>query len=82
DERWATDLCRVWGGHDGWLVLALVIDCYTRQLLGWQLSRSGKATTAAAALDAPSSLPRLPPPETPLPLPHFPAAATSLPADL
>ena len=51
DERWATDLCRIWGGRDGWLVLALVIDCYTRQLLGWQLSRSGKATTAAAALE-------------------------------
>ncbi|WP_231478332.1 IS3 family transposase [Pseudoxanthomonas suwonensis] len=51
DERWATDLCRVWGGRDGWLTLALVIDCYTRQLLGWQLSRSGKASTAAAALE-------------------------------
>ena len=25
DERWATDLCRVWGGRDGWLTLALVI---------------------------------------------------------
>ncbi|GAP66609.1 transposase [Mizugakiibacter sediminis] len=50
DERWATDLCRVWGGRDGWLVLALVVDCYTRQLLGWHLSRSGKAHTAAAAL--------------------------------
>jgi len=51
DERWATDLCRVWGGRDGWLSLALVIDCYTRQLLGWHLSRSGKASTAAAALE-------------------------------
>ncbi|MCF7223768.1 IS3 family transposase [Marilutibacter chinensis] len=51
DERWATDLCRVWGGRDGWLTLALVIDCHTRQLLGWHLSRSGKATTAAAALE-------------------------------
>jgi|TARA_R110000851_G_C13003900_1_gene558579 putative transposase len=51
DQRWATDLCRVWGGRDGWLTLALVIDCHTRQLLGWQLSRSGKATTAAAALE-------------------------------
>lgn len=51
DERWATDLCRVWGGRDGWLTLALVIDCYIRQLLGWQLSRSGKATTATAALE-------------------------------
>lgn len=51
NERWATDLCRVWGGRDGWLTLALVIDCYSRELLGWQLSRSGKATTAASALE-------------------------------
>lgn len=51
DERWATDLCRVWGGRDGWLTLALVIDCCTRQLLGWHLSRTGKASTAAAALE-------------------------------
>ena len=51
DQRWATDLCRVWGGRDGWLTLALVIDCHARQLLGWHLSRSGKATTAAAALE-------------------------------
>jgi len=51
DERWATDLCRVWGGRDGWLTLALVMDCHTRELLGWQLSRSGKASTATAALE-------------------------------
>ncbi len=51
DERWATDLCRVWGGRDGWLSLALVIDCHTRELLGWHLSRSGKASTAVAALE-------------------------------
>ena len=23
DERWATELCRIWGGPDGWLILAL-----------------------------------------------------------
>jgi len=51
NERWSTDLCRVWGGRDGWLSLALVIDCHTRELLGWHLSRSGKATTAQAALE-------------------------------
>lgn len=51
DKRGATALCRVRGGRDGWRVLARVIDGYTRQLLGWQLSRSGKATTAAAALE-------------------------------
>lgn len=51
DERWATDLCRVWTGKDGWASLALVIDCYTRELLGWHLSRSGKSKTAESALE-------------------------------
>jgi putative transposase len=51
NERWATDLCRVWAGRDGWQTLALVIDCHTRELLGWQLSRSGRATTAMSALE-------------------------------
>lgn len=41
NERWSTDLCRVWAGRDGWATLALVIDCHTRELLGWHLSRSG-----------------------------------------
>lgn len=51
NERWATDLCRVWSGRDGWTVLALVIDCCTRELLGWHLSRSGRSKTAEAALE-------------------------------
>ncbi|MFG6665852.1 hypothetical protein ACGK9R_01930 [Halomonas sp. HNIBRBA4712] len=51
DQRWSTDLCRVWGGRDGWLTLALVIDCHTQQLLGWHLPRCGKASTAASALE-------------------------------
>jgi len=51
NERWATDLCRVWTGRDGWAVLALVIDCHTRELPGWHLSRSGKAKTAESALE-------------------------------
>src|SRR5579872_3471476 len=51
NERWATDLCRIWTGRDGWATLALVIDCHTRELLGWHLSRSGKSKTAEAALE-------------------------------
>jgi len=51
NERWATDLCRVWCGRDGWASLALVMDCHTRELLGWHLSRSGKSKTAEAALE-------------------------------
>ena len=51
NERWATDLCRIWAGRDQWTTLALVIDCHTRELLGWHLSRSGKAMTAESALE-------------------------------
>ena len=65
NERWSTDLCRVWAGRDGRARLALVgttvhrtvvrssslIDGHTRALLGWHLSRSGKASTAASALE-------------------------------
>ena len=51
NQRWATDLYRIWCGRDAWAVLALVIDCCTRELLGWHLSRSGKSKTAEAALE-------------------------------
>lgn len=51
NERWATDLCRVWTGRDGWSTLALVMDCHSRELLGWHLSRSGRSKTAEAALE-------------------------------
>lgn len=51
NKRWATDLCRVWAGRDGWSNLALVINCHTRELLGRHLSRSGKSKTAESALE-------------------------------
>jgi len=51
NERWATDMCRVWSGRDGWVSLALVMDCHSRELLGWHLSRSGKSKTAESALE-------------------------------
>ena len=51
NERWSTDLCRVWSGRAGGTTLALVIDCHTHEFLGWHLSRSGKSTTAARALE-------------------------------
>lgn len=50
DERWAADLCLVWAGKDGWSHLALVIDCHTRELLGWHLSRSYTALVKSYGL--------------------------------
>uniref|UniRef100_A0A8A4DV42 IS3 family transposase n=14 Tax=Burkholderiaceae TaxID=119060 RepID=A0A8A4DV42_BURPE len=51
NERGSTDMRRVWAGRDGWVTLARVIDCHTRELLGWHLSRSGRASTASNALE-------------------------------
>ncbi|SUA55829.1 IS2 transposase TnpB [Oligella urethralis] len=52
DVRWSTDTCRVWcGSHNGWCALTLVMDCHTRELLGWSLSPKGDAKAAEAALE-------------------------------
>ena len=52
NERTAIQACgRCVAANRGAGVLALVIDCHTRELLGWHLSRSGKAKTAEAALE-------------------------------
>src|SRR5690606_27063275 len=50
-ERLATDRRRIWRGRAGWLTPALVVDRHARQLLRWQPSGSGKASTAASALE-------------------------------
>ena len=51
NERWATDLTMVWCGRDRWCTLAVVIDCATREVLGWRLASKGNAATAEAVLE-------------------------------
>lgn len=52
NERWATDMARVWCGTEHrWCALTLVMDCFTRELLGWRLSPTGNAKAAEAALE-------------------------------
>lgn len=52
NERWATDMARVWCGvQHRWCALTLVMDCYTRELIGWRLSPTGNAKAAEAALE-------------------------------
>jgi len=43
DERWATDLTHVWCGKDRRGSLAVIIDCCTREILGWRLSDNGSS---------------------------------------
>jgi len=50
NTRWAIDMTRVWCGKDHWSTLAAVIDTCTREIVGFRLSKSGKAKTAESAL--------------------------------
>jgi putative transposase len=52
DQRWATDIALVNCGQDGWCAFVPVIDCCTRQVLGWELATTGRAKTAERALDS------------------------------
>jgi len=51
DHRWSMDVTHIFCGRDGWCHLPGVIDCSDRELVGWRLSKSGKAKVAAAALE-------------------------------
>lgn len=52
DQRWSTDIANVFcGPEDGWCSLVPVLDCCTRQTLGWELSTSARARTAERALE-------------------------------
>lgn len=51
NQRWATDMTHVYCGKDGWCHLPVVVDCADREIIGWRISRSGKATVAEAALE-------------------------------
>ncbi|MCZ7645885.1 MAG: IS3 family transposase [Planctomycetota bacterium] len=53
DERWATDIALVFcGAADGWCSFVPVVDCCTRQVLGWELAPTARAKTAERALEA------------------------------
>jgi putative transposase len=38
NERWASDITFIWTGQ-GWLYLAVVMDLYSRKIVGWSMSR-------------------------------------------
>lgn len=53
DKRWATDVALVFcGAEDGWCSFVPVIDCCTREILGWELAQNARAKTAERALES------------------------------
>jgi len=49
NERWAMDVTHIDCGSDGWAHLAAVIDCYDRELVGYEFARRGRAKEAERA---------------------------------
>jgi putative transposase len=48
DQKWAADISYIWTA-EGWLYLALVIDLFSRRIIGWAMSgrmEKGLAVTA------------------------------------
>ena len=50
DRKWAGDVTYLWTG-EGWLYLAVVIDLYSRRVIGWSASRRMKKGLIIDALN-------------------------------
>ncbi len=50
DKKWAGDITYLWTG-EGWLYLAVVIDLYSRRVIGWSASRRMKKDLVIDALN-------------------------------
>lgn len=50
DSVWCGDITYVWAGRR-WVYLAVVLDLYTRRIIGWHLSETMETEVVLAALD-------------------------------
>lgn len=60
NQKWAGDISYIWTG-EGWLYLAVIIDLYSRRVIGWAVSDRMKRDLAIRALEMAINL-RQPPP--------------------
>jgi putative transposase len=60
NQIWQSDMTKIWAGPTvGWAYLVSVIDCCTREIVGWNLSNRCRTEDALAAVEG-SVLHRLP----------------------
>lgn len=60
DEKWGVDISYVWT-MEGWLYLAIVVDLFSRKIVGWAMSDRMKRGLAMDALRRAITLRRPPP---------------------
>jgi putative transposase len=51
-ELWHLDMTSVWVAEHGWVYLNAIIDCCTREIVGWQLSLRCRAVEAITVIEA------------------------------
>jgi len=49
NQKWAGDIAYLWTS-EGWLYLAVIIDLYSRKVIGWSMSERMTATLVCDAL--------------------------------
>ena len=50
-QLWHLDMTSVWVAEHGWVYLNAIIDCCTREIVGWQLSLRCRAVEAIAVIE-------------------------------
>jgi len=50
NQKWAGDISYIWTG-EGWLYLAVILDLYSRRVIGWAVSNRMKRDLAIRTLD-------------------------------
>jgi putative transposase len=51
-QLWQLDITSVWVAEQGWAYLMAIIDCCTREIVGWQLELRCRAEEAIALIEA------------------------------
>lgn len=51
-QLWHLDMTSVWVAEHGWVYLNAIIDCCTREIVGWELSLRCRAVEAIAVIEA------------------------------
>ena len=55
NQKWAGDITYIWTS-EGWLYLAVILDLYSRRVIGWAVSNRMKRDLAIRALDMAAAL--------------------------
>jgi len=51
-QLWHMDMTSIWVAEHGWVYLNAIIDCCTREIVGWDLSLRCRAVEAIAVIEA------------------------------